>query len=113
MDVIMNWLYRESKGELYSLAGPHALIALVLLIATTSTLTGCISTAQRKAGADKDVYRILEAKSPAVPGMVDDVDIEAAEQWVLDGFPTNETRPQRRRKLIRTLTPPVVVSRPA
>ncbi|MCH8949548.1 MAG: hypothetical protein IIB87_04135 [Chloroflexi bacterium] len=67
-------------------------MALALLIATTSALTGCISTAQRKAGADKDVYKILKAKSPAVPGMVDDMDIEAEEPRVLDGFPTNETQ---------------------
>ncbi len=86
----MNWLYRAPRGELYAFAGPHTLIALVLLIATTSTVTGCISTAKRKAGADKEVYKILEAKSPAVPGMVDEIDIEPAELRVLDSFPTNE-----------------------
>ncbi len=84
--------YRAARGERYSSALPRVLMALALLIATTSALTGCISTAQRKAGADKDVYKILKAKSPAVPGMVDDMDIEAAEPRVLDGFPTNETQ---------------------
>ena len=84
--------HREARGERDSSALPCVLMALALLIATTSALTGCISTAQRKAGADKDVYKILKAKSPAVPGMVDDMDIEAAEPRVLDGFPTNETQ---------------------
>ena len=91
---MMNGFYRAAKGERYPLARTHTLIGLVLLIATTSTLTGCISTAQRKAGADKDVYRILEAKSPAVPGLIDDFDIEAAEPRLLDGFPVNEDRPE-------------------
>ncbi len=84
--------YRAARGERDSSALPRVLMALALLIATTSALTGCISTAQRKAGADKDVYKILKAKSPAVPGMVDDMDIEAEEPRVLDGFPTNETQ---------------------
>ena len=91
---MMNGFYRAAKGERYPLARTHTLIGLVLLIATTSTLTGCVSTAHRRAGADKDVYRILDAKSPAVPGLIDDFDIEAAEPRLLDGFPVNEDRPE-------------------
>ena len=71
--------------------GLKTLFVLALLPVIAATVTGCKTTAQRKAGADREVYKILEAKSPSVPGMVDDLNIEPAEPRLLDAFPVNET----------------------
>ncbi|MDK1021883.1 MAG: hypothetical protein QGD90_09650, partial [Candidatus Hydrogenedentes bacterium] len=70
--------------------GLNALFVLVLIPVTAASVAGCKTTAQRKAGADLEVYKILEAKSPAVPGMLDDLDIEPVEPKILDAFSVNE-----------------------
>lgn len=70
--------------------GLNALLTLTLLPMITATVTGCKTPAQFKEKADLEVYRILEVKSPAVPGMVDDLNIEPVEPRILDEFPVNE-----------------------
>ncbi len=49
--------------------------AVASLLAATILLSACSTTRYRES-ADKEVYNILEQKSPAVPGMIEDVNIE-------------------------------------
>jgi len=85
--------YRRFLRESSILAASKVGIVIVVLPIMTLALTSCISTEKRKAGADTEVYNILGAKSPAVPGIVDDFDIDPAEPRILDGFPVNQAVP--------------------
>lgn len=53
-------------------------------------LSAC-STTHYKESADQEVYGIINAKSPAVPGMVKDIDIEPPQPPDLSGLPINES----------------------
>ena len=51
-------------------------------------ITACSTTHYRES-ADSEVYRTIAEKVPAVPGIVDDFDIDSEEQIELDGLPIN------------------------
>lgn len=72
---------------LYRRAGLTRPVVCSLLAAIV--LVGC-STTKYKQSADDEVYRTLAEKVPAVPGVVDDFDIESEREMDLSGYPVNE-----------------------
>ena len=54
-------------------------------------LVGCKTAAEHGEAADRAVYAILDAKSPAVPGTVGDVNIDPKPLRDLSVYPTDET----------------------
>lgn len=60
--------------------------ATLVVMLTLLVVTGCSTTRYRER-ADRDVYRIIEEKSPAVPGMPASFTIDEVESLPLDGLP--------------------------
>lgn len=63
-------------------------VNVLCALVAAGIFAGC-STTHYKQSADTEVYNILAQKSPAVPGMVEDVDIEPAPAPELEGLPVN------------------------
>ena len=59
-----------------------------LLVLSSLVITGC-STTQYRERADREVYQVIEEKSPAVPGMPSSFTIDEQESLPLDGLPVS------------------------
>jgi len=63
--------------------------ALFCFLASSLVITGC-STTHYKQSADDEVYKTIAEKTPAVPGVVDDFDIESEQEIDLSEYPVND-----------------------
>ncbi len=64
-------------------------MSLLLGLALAALATGC-SPERYRESADREVYGVLQQKTPAVPGMVEEFTIEQAEKDPLEGCPTGQ-----------------------